>query len=75
MRRCGVTANMGICLSIRILHYAPLRRKLMRTYRNTQHQGREMVHGSTLGECGVNMSDPVICVRKVLVAEGTHAHW
>ena len=32
-----------------------------------------MAHGSTLGECGVNTSDPIICVRKVLVAEGMHS--
>lgn len=25
---------------------------------------------STLGDCGVNGKDPVICVRKALVAEG-----
>lgn len=33
-------------------------------------QGRELAKGKTIQDCGVNASDPVIFVRKVLVAEG-----
>ena len=37
-------------------------------------QGRELSKGKSLQDCGVNTSDPVVFVRKVLVAEGAQKY-